>query len=494
MAELHGTGSKDSGLHTPQVRGEVLRQAQRKRRDPQRRIPVNPMITATNDPTDGMALEPPMYRIPDGPIAPGTAYRLIHDELMLDGNARLNLATFVTTWMEPEATLLMAECAEKNMIDKDEYPQTADLEKRCVAILADLWNAPDPHTAIGCSTTGSSEACMLSGLALKRRWMKQNAERYRDGARPNLVMGVNVQVCWEKFCEFWEVEPRYVPMEGERYHLGGPEAVALCDENTIGVVAILGSTMDGSYEPVGELCEALDGLQERTGLDIQVHVDGASGGMIAPFLDADLVWDFRQPRVASINTSGHKYGLVYPGVGWVLWRDVDALPKELVFKVNYLGGDMPTFALNFSRPGAQVVAQYYTFLRLGREGFRRVQQMARDVAMHLAEGVAEMGDFRLLTKGDQLPVFAFTTADHVENFDVFDVSRRLRERGWQVPAYTFPANRTDLAVLRVVVRNGFSHDLADLLLSDLSRLLTELRSQPGPMKEYGIEVKEAFHH
>ena len=494
MAELHGTGSKDSGLHTPQVRGEVLQQAQRKRRDPHRTIPVNPMITATNDPTDGMALEPPMYRIPDGPIAPGTAYRLIHDELMLDGNARLNLATFVTTWMEPEATLLMAECADKNMIDKDEYPQTADLEKRCVAILADLWNAPDPHTAIGCSTTGSSEACMLSGLALKRRWMKKNPERYRDGARPNLIMGVNVQVCWEKFCEFWEVEPRYVPMEGARFHLGAPEAVALCDENTIGVVAILGSTMDGSYEPVSELCGALDELQERTGFDIPVHVDGASGGMIAPFLDPDLVWDFRQPRVASINTSGHKYGLVYPGVGWVLWRDVDALPKELVFKVNYLGGDMPTFALNFSRPGAQVVAQYYTFLRLGREGFRRVQQTARDVAMRLAEGVAELGDFRLLTKGDQLPVFAFTTADHVENFDVFDVSRRLRERGWQVPAYTFPASRTDLAVLRVVVRNGFSHDLADLLLSDLSRLLTELRSQPGPMKEYGIEVKEGFHH
>ena len=280
-------------------------------------------------------------------------------------------------------------------------------------------------------------------------------------------MGVNVQVCWEKFCNFWEVEPRLVPMEGDRFHLDPQAAAELCDENTIGVVGILGSTFDGSYEPIAELCAALDALQERTGLDIPVHVDGASGAMVAPFLDEDLVWDFRLPRVASINTSGHKYGLVYPGVGWALWRDTEALPEELVFRVNYLGGDMPTFALNFSRPGAQVVAQYYTFLRLGREGYRAVQQSTRDVARRLAERVEALGDFRLLTRGDELPVFAFTTAPGVEAYDVFDVSRRLRERGWLVPAYTFPPNREDLSVLRVVCRNGFSADLADLFVEDL---------------------------
>jgi glutamate decarboxylase len=492
MAELHGNGGKEAGLHTPRVRGADVDAPRRRRRDPDRTLSVPPM--AAWDPTQAMDLNPPMYRIPDGPMAPTTAYRLIHDELMLDGNARLNLATFVTTYMEPEATMLMAECAEKNMIDKDEYPQTADLERRCVAILADLWNAPDPHSAIGCSTTGSSEACMLAGLALKRRWMKRNETRYRGGARPNLIMGVNVQVCWEKFCEFWEVEPRYVPMDGERYHLGAAEAVALCDENTIGVVAILGSTMDGSYEPVWDVCAALDALQREKDLDIPVHVDGASGAMVAPFLDPDLLWDFRQPRVSSINTSGHKYGLVYPGVGWVLWRDAAELPEELVFRVNYLGGDMPTFALNFSRPGAQVVAQYYNFLRLGRAGYTQVQQSCRDVAGHLADGIAELGDFRLLTRGDQLPVFAFTVADGVDNFDVFDVARRLRERGWLVPAYTFPKNRTDLAVIRLVVRNGFSHDLADLLLADLDRLMPELRKQPAPMQQFGVSAKEAFHH
>ncbi|WP_329021753.1 glutamate decarboxylase [Streptomyces sp. NBC_00690] len=445
------------------------------------------------DPVSGMTSAPPTHRLPDGPMPPMTAYRIVHDELMLDGNARLNLATFVTTWMEPQAGVLMGECRDKNMIDKDEYPRTAELERRCVAMLADLWNAPDPAASVGCSTTGSSEAAMLAGMALKRRWSARNADRYPGAARPNLVMGINVQVCWDKFCNFWEVEPRLVPMEGDRFHLDPQAAADLCDENTIGVVAVLGSTFDGSYEPVQEICAALDALQERTGLDVPVHVDGASGAMVAPFLDEDLIWDFRLPRVSSINTSGHKYGLVYPGVGWALWRSQHELPEELVFRVNYLGGDMPTFALNFSRPGAQVVAQYYTFLRLGWEGYRAVQQASRDVACKLSDRFASIDEFRLLTRGDELPVFAVTTAPGVKTFDVFDVSRRLREQGWLVPAYTFPKNREDLSVLRVVCRNGFSADLADLLAEDLDRLLPELRKQPGPL---GTDIAKAtaFHH
>ncbi|MFJ8134000.1 glutamate decarboxylase [Streptomyces hydrogenans] len=460
--------------------------------EPFRRLALNPFYGEA-DPVGGMTQAPPRHRMPDGPLPPSSAYQLVHDELMLDGNSRLNLATFVTTWMEPQAGVLMAECRDKNMIDKDEYPRTAELERRCVAMLADLWHARDPGAAVGCSTTGSSEACMLAGMALKRRWAKRNADRYPATARPNLVMGVNVQVCWEKFCDFWEVEPRLVPMEGDRYHLDAASAAALCDENTIGVVAVLGSTFDGSYEPVAEICAALDELQARTGLDVPVHVDGASGAMVAPFLDEDLVWDFRLPRVSSINTSGHKYGLVYPGVGWALWRGAEELPEELVFRVNYLGGDMPTFALNFSRPGAQVVAQYYTFLRLGREGYRAVQQTSRDVARGLAERIEATGDFRLLTRGDQLPVFAFTTASDVTSFDVFDVSRRLRERGWLVPAYTFPAHREDLSVLRIVCRNGFSADLASLLVEDLHRLLPELRAQSGPSTR-DKDAATSFHH
>jgi glutamate decarboxylase len=444
----------------------------------------NPFVTVAN-PALGQEVAPPLHSIAEQPVPAQTAWQLVHDELMLDGNARLNLATFVTTWMEPEATRLMAECVDKNMIDKDEYPQTAEFERRCVSILAHLWHAPTPSDVMGCSTTGSSEACMLAGMALKRRWAARGT-----GGRPNLVMGADVQVCWDKFCNYWEVEPRLVPMAGDRFHLTADEAVARCDENTIGVVAVLGSTFDGSYEPVAEIAAALDGLRDRGGPDVPIHVDGASGAMVAPFLDTDLVWDFRLPRVTSINTSGHKYGLVYPGVGWVLWRHRDALPAELVFTVNYLGGEMPTFALNFSRPGAEVVAQYYTFLRLGREGFRAVQQSSRDVATYLSGRIAALGPFRLLSRGDELPVFAFTTNDDVTAFDVFDVSRRLRERGWLVPAYTFPPDRTDLAVLRVVVRNGFTHDLADLLLGDLERLLPELSAQERPA---GTRTS-SFHH
>jgi glutamate decarboxylase len=438
----------------------------------------------------GELVSVPRDDLPAGELPAALAYQIIHDELMLDGNARLNLATFVTTWMEPEARALMDACIDKNMIDKDEYPQTAELERRCVSMLAGLWNAPVEGTATGCSTTGSSEAAMLAGLALKRRWQQDRRAAGLDTERPNLVMGTNVQVCWEKFANYWEVEPRYVPMEGDRFHLTADEAASLCDERTIGVVGILGSTFDGSYEPIADIASALDDLAERTGIDVPIHVDGASGAMVAPFIDPELVWDFRLERVVSINTSGHKYGLVFPGVGWVLWRHRDALPEELVFKVDYLGGDMPTFALNFSRPGAQVVAQYYTFIRLGFEGYHRVQQSSRDIALHLSAAVADLGPFRLITDGSELPVFACTTTPDTTAFTVFDVSRGLRERGWLVPAYTFPANRSDLAVLRFVIRNGFSHDLADLLVGDLRRLLPRLQAQPAPIRE----PDHAFHH
>jgi glutamate decarboxylase len=440
----------------------------------------NPFLGAAN-PAEAAAVAAPLEALADGPVHADVAYQLIHDELLLDGSARLNLATFVTTWMEPQAGRLMAECVDKNMIDKDEYPQTAELERRCVSILADLWHASDSNQATGCSTTGSSEACMLAGMALKRRW----AARPDSTGVPNLVMGANVQVCWEKFCRYWEVEPRVVPMEGDRFHLDAASAAAAVDENTIGVVAILGSTFDGSYEPVAEIAAALDQVARERGIDVPIHVDGASGAMIAPFLDEDLVWDFRLPRVASINTSGHKYGLVYPGVGWVLWRDAEALPEELIFNVNYLGGQMPTFALNFSRPGAEVIAQYYTFFRLGRAGFRAVQQASRDVAVYLSSEIETLGVFNLITRGDQLPVFAFTTKDDVRAWDVFAVSRRLRERGWQVPAYTFPENRTDLAVLRVVCRNGFSLDMAGLFLADLRAAVDDLQTHAGETPESG---------
>jgi len=435
--------------------------------------------------------EVPKLCLADEGMSPTTAYQIIHDELMLDGNARLNLATFVTTWMEPEAERLMAECSPKNMIDKDEYPQTAEIERRCVNIIARLWNAPRDGDATGCSTTGSSEACMLGGLALKWRWRQRREAAGLPVDRPNLVMGSNVQVCWEKFCRYFDVEARLVPVGPELAYLTAEPAAAACDENTIGVVAVLGSTYDGAYEPVGEIAAALDDLQARTDIDVPMHVDGASGGFVAPFLDEDLTWDFRIPRVQSINASGHKYGLVYPGVGWIVWRESEALPTDLVFNVDYLGGDMPTFALNFSRPGAQVVAQYFNFLRLGKAGYESVQMACRHTARWLASTIEEMDEFELISRADGIPVFAFRTSGDVP-FDVHDVSDAMRARGWLVPAYQLPPAMDHTSVLRIVVRNGLSHDLAGILVDDL-RHVAERLAHPRSLRRPGDERK-GFHH
>jgi glutamate decarboxylase len=438
--------------------------------------------------------EMPIDRLSDAGVGGDAAYDLITSELLLDGQARLNLATFVTTWMPAVAARLMAETADKNMIDKDEYPQTAEIEARCVNILADLWSSPEHESATGCSTTGSSEAAMLAGMALKWRWRNRMHAAGKPTDRPNLVMGANVQVCWEKFCRYWEVEPRLVPMEGETYHLTADRAVARCDENTIGVVAILGSTFDGSYEPVKEIAEALDQLESERGIHVPMHVDAASGGFVAPFLDPGLEWDFRIERVQSINASGHKYGLVYPGVGWAIWRNHEALPQELVFDVNYLGGHMPTFSLNFSRPGSEVVAQYFMFMSLGREGYTTMMRTLQKIAMHISAGVAQMGPYRLISDGSELPVFAFALAPEVKNYTVFDVSDRLRGRGWLVPAYTFPENRQDLSVLRVVVRAGMHLEMADMLLEFLGQQTRLLESLDGPLPRSGAGPSQAFAH
>jgi glutamate decarboxylase len=430
----------------------------------------------------------PSLRLPDDSMDPDAAYRFIHDELMLDGSSRLNLATFVTTWMDPEAELLMAETFDKNMIDKDEYPATAAIEARCVSMVADLFHAEnlrddDPNSAVGVSTIGSSEAVMLGGLALKWRWRKRVGDDPKTGWRtrtPNLVMGSNVQVVWEKFCRYFDVEPRYLPMAKDRYVITPQQVIDAVDADTIGVVAILGTTYTGELEPVAEICAALDKLAGEPGKpDVPVHVDAASGGFVVPFLHPDLEWDFRLPRVASINVSGHKYGLTYPGVGFVVWRNSDGLPEELVFRVNYLGGDMPTFTLNFSRPGNQVIGQYYNFLRLGREGYTQVMQTLSETARWLADQLAAGQHFEVLSDGSAIPVIAFRLAGD-PGYTEFDVSHGLRSAGWQVPAYTMPDNATDIAVLRIVVREGFSADLGRSLHDDMLAALRSLDElKPG---------------
>ena len=431
--------------------------------------------------THRLDLEPiPKFKMPLVGARPEVAYRLIHDELLLDGSSRLNLATFVTTWMEPEADRLMAEAFDKNMIDKDEYPQTAEIERRCVNMVAHLFHAPDDPgaDAVGASTIGSSEAVMLAGLAMKWHWRAARAAEGKPTDAPNLILGSNVQVVWEKFCRYWDVEPRYIPVKKGRYVIEPDEVIARIDENTIGVVAILGTTYTGEFEPIEAIHDAIVEHNAETGFGVPLHIDAASGGFVAPFLHPHLKWDFRLPNVVSINVSGHKYGLVYPGVGFVVWRSAAFLPEDLIFHVNYLGGDMPTFTLNFSRPGNQIVGQYYNFLRLGHAGYGLIMHALRDLAVHTSSRIAELGPFELLSDGSETPVFAFKVKEGTP-FTVFDVSDRLRAKGWQVPAYTMPDDATDVAVLRIVVREGFSFDLAEDLLADLADTVVYLREHPA---------------
>ncbi|WP_291328830.1 glutamate decarboxylase [Desulfovibrio sp. UCD-KL4C] len=426
-----------------------------------------------------MSVRMPKYVFPADEHDPRHAYQVVHDELMLDGNSRQNMATFCQTWVDPEVHKLMDECVDKNMIDKDEYPQTAELEARCVHMLADLWNSPDAVNTLGCSTTGSSEAAMLGGMALKWRWRDKMKKEGKPTDRPNMICGP-VQICWHKFARYWDIELREIPMEKDRLIMTPEEVIKRCDENTIGVIPTLGVTFTCQYEPVKAVCEALDKLQAETGLDIPVHVDGASGGFLAPFVEPELEWDFRLERVKSINASGHKFGLSPLGVGWVIWRDKEDLPEDLIFSVNYLGGDIPTFALNFSRPGGQIVAQYYNFLRLGREGYRKIHQACYDTAQALADKITEMGPFEIIYNGKGgIPALSWKLKEGVDHgFSLYDLSDRMRSRGWQVPAYSMPANREDLVIMRMLVRHGVSRDLGELLLADMQRCLDFLKKNP----------------
>jgi glutamate decarboxylase len=388
----------------------------------------------------------------------------------------------------------MDECIDKNMIDKDEYPQTAEIESRCVHMMADLWRAPDAVNTMGCSTTGSSEAAMLGGLAMKWRWRAKMRKANKSTERPNFVCGP-VQVCWHKFARYFDVELRQVPMEKGRLFMSAEEAIKRCDENTIGVVPTFGTTFTLQYEPVKAISEALDELQKRTGLDIPMHVDAASGGFVAPFIHQDVVWDFRLPRVKSINASGHKFGLTPLGCGWVVWRDKVDLPEELIFRVNYLGGDMPTFALNFSRPGGQIAIQYYNFLRLGREGYRKIQQASSDVGAFIAEQVVKLGPFEIVYDGrGGLPGACWKIKDGANpGFTLYDLADRLRQRGWQVPAYSLPANRQDLVIQRVLARHGVSRDLASLLCEDMKTCLAYFREHPLT-KPLTAREATGYHH
>jgi len=419
------------------------------------------------------------YNLPKEEMSPRDAYQLVHDELMLDGNSRLNLATFVTTWMEPEALQLMSETFDKNMIDKDEYPQTAEIEMRCVNIISDLFHGHtnEKKEACGCSTIGSSEASMLCGMAMKWNWRKKREAEGKDVSKPNFVVGSDVQVCWEKFCVYWDIEIREVKMSQENgYRFDVTKVTELCDENTIGVLAILGTTYTGEYQDVKALNSVMEEYNAQTGYDIPIHVDAASGGFVAPFLDPELEWDFRLKWVKSINVSGHKFGLVAPGVGWAMWKDWSLLPEELIFHVNYLGGDMPTFALNFSRPGSQVIAQYYNLIRLGFEGYKKVHQACLDVTYYLRDELENLGIAESIVEDIKMPLIAFRLKNEAK-YDAYQLSKKLRYHGWQVPAYTLPKDCEKVTILRIVAKEGFDYDLATLLIKHIKEAVVELEEE-----------------
>lgn len=422
----------------------------------------------------------PRFRMLEQSIPKEAAYQIINDELMLDGNPRLNLASFVTTWMEPECDKLIMSSINKNYVDMDEYPVTTELQNRCVNMIAHLFNAPlgESETAVGVGTVGSSEAIMLAGLAFKRRWQNKMRAQGKPCDKPNIVTGANVQVCWEKFARYFEVELKEVKLRDGYYVMDPEKAVAMVDENTICVAAILGSTLNGEFEDVKLLNSLLTKKNQETGWDTPIHVDAASGGFIAPFLYPDLEWDFRLPLVKSINVSGHKYGLVYAGIGWVIWRSKEDLPEELIFHINYLGADQPTFTLNFSKGSSQIIAQYYQLIRLGFEGYRNIMENCKENAAVLKAGLEGTGRFTIVSKDRGVPLVAFSLKDRSRH-DEFEVSDHLRRFGWIVPAYTMPPNAQHVTVLRVVIREDFSRTLAERLVLDIEKILRELDALPS---------------
>lgn len=438
----------------------------------------------------------PKSALGKGPIAPNIAYRLIKDELMNEGNARLNLATFCQTYMEDEATKLMSETLEKNAIDKSEYPQTTEIENRCISIIADLWNASKDESYIGTSTVGSSEACMLGGMAMKFRWRNRAEKLGLDltKRKPNLVISSGYQVCWEKFCVYWDIELRTVPMDESHMSLDVDKVLDYVDEYTIGIVGLLGITYTGKFDDIKALDAKVEEYNKTTEHKVYIHVDGASGAMFTPFINPELEWDFRLKNVVSINTSGHKYGLVYPGLGWIIWRDEEFLPKELIFEVSYLGGNMPTMAINFSRSASQIIGQYYNFVRLGFEGYREVHQRTKEVAMYLSREIEATGLFKIYNDGANLPIVCYRIKN--ENsipWTLYDLADRLAMKGWQIPAYPLPESLQDTIIQRIVCRADLSMEMAELFIKDLKVAIKDLNNarilvhgNPKENKKYGF--------
>lgn len=391
----------------------------------------------------------------------------------------------------------MAETFEKNAIDKSEYPSTAEVEQACVNIIADLWNAPDKEKMIGTSTVGSSEACMLGGMAMKFKWRDEAVKRGVDltKQRPNLVISSGYQVCWEKFCVYWDIDLRTVPMDEEHMSLDAEKVMDYVDEYTIGIVGILGITYTGKYDDIQALDKKVEAFNKETGRELGIHVDAASGGMFAPFVTPELEWDFRLKNVVSINTSGHKYGLVYPGIGWIIWKDRKDLPEKMVFNVSYLGGEMPTMAINFSRSASQIIGQYYNFYRFGFDGYKEIHKRTRKVAMKVSEAIEQTDLFDIYNNGDNIPIICYKLKEDADvNWNLYDLADRLQMRGWQVPAYPLPEDLDNIIIQRFVCRGDFAMNSANALIKDIHAAIKELNAANVSMHANEGKHTQGFTH
>lgn len=422
--------------------------------------------------------------IPNESTDPKIAYQLVKGETFAQIQPRLNLATFVTTYMDDYATKLMNEAIDINYIDETEYPRIAVINAKCINIMANLWNTPEKEEwKTGAVAIGSSEACMLGGVAAWLCWKKRRIEQGKPHDKPNFVISAGYQVVWEKFAALWQIELRQVPLSMEKKTLNAADAISLCDENTICVVPIEGVTWTGLNDDVESLDAALEEFNTKNNLEIPIHIDAASGGFILPFLEPEKKWDFRLKWVHSISTSGHKYGLVYPGLGWIIWKDKKYVPEGMSFSVNYLGAKITQVGLNFSRPAAQILGQYYQFIRLGFTGYQAIQSNAMKIAKHLLKKIGEFPCFEVFCDTLENPMFIFYMKDDYAEkakWTLFDLQDRLKQNGWMVPAYSMPKDIEDLTVMRIVIRQGFSRDMADMLMSDITDAIDYLETLQYP--------------
>ena len=430
-------------------------------------------------------IEPlPKDRMPENPTDPKIVYEMLKGVTEAQIQPRLNLATFVTTFMGEYGTRLMNEAIDINFIDQTEYPRIAVMSAKCVNIMANLWNTPDTDEwKTGAPAVGSSEACMLGGVAAWLRWKQRREAQGKPTNKPNFVISAGYQVVWEKFSQLWQIELRKVPLSLEKTTLDPEAAVAMCDENTILVVPILGVTWSGLNDDVEALDRALEEFNTKNGLEIPIHVDAATGGFIMPFLRPEVKWDFRLKWVVSISTSGHKYGLVYPGIGWIIWKTREYLPEQMSFSVNYLGAKVTQVGLNFSRPAAQILGQYYQFIRLGFEGYKAVHTNLMKITAHLHKKVSEYPCFKMFSEEVVNPLFIFYLDPEFAKeakWTLFDLQDKLKQNGWMVPAYAMPNDIREIVVMRIVIRTGFGRDMADMLLSDLHDTVNELNQLQYP--------------